>query len=59
MVEHLDDLLTVYHFLDVAVHFGDRGLLCNEELAALARDLSGYHHHNDKRNYYKSGQRET
>ena len=59
VVEHLDDLLTVDHFFDVAVYFCDGGLLCDEELAALSGDLSGYHHHKDKRYYYESRKRET
>ena len=51
--EDLDDLLAFHHLFDVAVHFAEVALLCDEELAALLGDLlgaeehQGYHQHGD------------
>ena len=38
MAEYLDDLLTVYHFLNVAVYAADSLLLSNEAFAAVSAD---------------------
>lgn len=51
--EDLDDLLAFHHLFDIAVHFAEVALLCDEVLAALLGDLlgaeehQGYHQHGD------------
>ena len=51
--EDLDDLLAFHHLFDVAVHFAEVALLCDEVLAALLGDLlgaeehQGHHQHGD------------
>ena len=45
VAEHLDDLLTVYHLLDIAVDLAERGLLCKEEARGPAADAPDHDEH--------------
>ena len=50
VAEHLDDLLSVDHLFNIAVHRTDGVLLLDEERTALAaHELGNHHHHCHKR----------
>ena len=49
VAEHLDDLLTVHHFLDVSFHLTDGFLLCHKVFCTVSAYLLGY-----QKNTYKS-----
>ena len=54
VAEDLDDLLTVHHFFDVAVHAAQRLLLRDEVFARLLRKLGGsQQHENGAENHNK------
>ncbi|MPM45441.1 hypothetical protein SDC9_92128 [bioreactor metagenome] len=45
VAEHLNDLLTVHHFLDEALRLTERALLANEELGGVSADLLDHEQH--------------
>ena len=47
VVEHLDDLLAIDHFFDIAVQAGQGGLLLDKEGAALCAQLAGHFQHGE------------
>ena len=49
--EDLDDLLAFHHLFDIAVHFAEVALLCDEVLAALLGDLLGAEEHQGHHQY--------
>ena len=54
--EDLHDLLTVDHFLHIAIESTQRSLLAHKELARLADDLDGYKHDARYREHGHDGQ---
>ena len=57
MTEHLDDLLAVHHFLNVAVFFSEVLLLLYEEASGFSRQLSGDEHGHQYHEHTDDGQR--